>query len=655
MEKGKMLSGRIFDSKIHSSDVTGKEKWIGYMLGPVGALMINAVLGGSYLNQYWTDVLGIGGLWGGAFLVVFPLASKIFDAITNIIMGWIINRTKSRQGKARPYLLLSAFILPITGILLFAVPNIPVSWQAVWIMIAYNLFFSFAYTIYNMSHNMMVPLSTRNVTQRGVLAVFNQVAGVMVTGILAALVFPMVVLPMIGASKTLWVSTMSIICIAMFPLMILEYYYTKERVTEEQGLSEQKKVPYMMQVKAVFTDKYVGIILVYFFIQLVGVTLKNSTVVYYCNYILGTYNDGVTQTLVQIIGGIPMGIGIFAVWPLAKRFGKRNVTVAGFVLYAVGGAICCMAPTNMPVFLAGQFIKNIGGLPCSYVFMALFADSFDHLEWKTGFRSDSMAMSIYSTIMVIMVGICTAVLNAGLNASGYIQPVNVADISEAAAAMAQNGWISQLPIEQYKAMLDGTYTVAFKQPGAVNQAIIFFFIGLEIITSIICAILLLFVNVEKNASRKLAMIRMRQKAECEAGGKVWMDPEVLMDQKQQEADREAEDSFRRELKARCEKNGSDYDTELQKHIARVEAKKGKAEEKRIAAESKAARKAKLAEEKRTAKLAGMTPEQVTKRKEREQRRQERDETAWINESQKGERTYAKYQSELAGYNKTLKK
>lgn len=87
----------------------------------------------------------------------------------------------------------------------------------------------------------------------------------------------------------------------------------------------------------------------------------------------------------------------------------------------------------MPVFLAGQFIKNIGGLPCSYVFMALFADSFDHLEWKTGFRSDSMAMSIYSTIMVIMVGICTAVLNAGLNASGYIQPVNVADISEAAA------------------------------------------------------------------------------------------------------------------------------------------------------------------------------------------------------------------------------
>ena len=67
-------------------------------------MLINAILGGSFLNQYWTDVLKIGGLWGGAFLVVFPIISKIIDAITNFIMGWIIDRTKSKQGKARPYL-----------------------------------------------------------------------------------------------------------------------------------------------------------------------------------------------------------------------------------------------------------------------------------------------------------------------------------------------------------------------------------------------------------------------------------------------------------------------------------------------------------------------------------------------------------------------
>ncbi len=114
--------------------------------------------------------------------------------------------------------------------------------------------------------------------------------------------------------------------------------------------------------------------------------MKNSALVYYCNYVLGTYNDGVTQMLVSVIGGIPMGIGIFAVWPLAKKFGKRNVTLFGFVLYALGSLICWAAPTNMVVVLVGQFIKNIGGLPCAYVFMALFADVLDHSEWRSGFR-----------------------------------------------------------------------------------------------------------------------------------------------------------------------------------------------------------------------------------------------------------------------------
>lgn len=72
---------------------------------------------------------------------------------------------------------------------------------------------------------------------------------------------------------------------------------------------------------------------------------------------LGTYNDGITQTMLSVIGGIPMGIGVFAVWPLAKKFGKRNVTLAGFVLYALGSAVCWMFPTNMTIMLAGQFVK----------------------------------------------------------------------------------------------------------------------------------------------------------------------------------------------------------------------------------------------------------------------------------------------------------
>lgn len=98
--KNEMLSAKLFDSRIHSQNVTGKEKWLGYLLGPCGALLLNAVLA-TYLNVYYTDVLKLTTAWGGAFLVVFPLVSKIIDAITNVIMGYIIDRTKTKQGKAR--------------------------------------------------------------------------------------------------------------------------------------------------------------------------------------------------------------------------------------------------------------------------------------------------------------------------------------------------------------------------------------------------------------------------------------------------------------------------------------------------------------------------------------------------------------------------
>ena len=172
MGNGKLLSGKVFNSKVHSKNVEGKEKWLGYLLGPCGALLLNAVLA-TYLNVYYTDVLNLTAVWGGVFLTVFPIVSKIIDALTNVLMGYIIDRTKSKQGKARPWLLVSAPLLTVTGILLFTVPNASVTVQVIWVMLSYNLFYSFAYTIYNMSHNLMVPLSTRNTLQRGGLSVFN--------------------------------------------------------------------------------------------------------------------------------------------------------------------------------------------------------------------------------------------------------------------------------------------------------------------------------------------------------------------------------------------------------------------------------------------------------------------------------------------------
>ena len=359
----------------------------------------------------------------------------------------------------------------------------------------------------------MVPLSTRDTTDRGGLSVFNQITTIMMSGILVALVFPMVVMPMIGVDKTKWITLMTFLSIIALPLTLLEYFFTKERVTEENAeAGEESTLSLGKQMKIIFTDKYMLLLYAYFLISTVGTVLKNLSLVYYCNYVLGTYNDGVTQMLVSVIGGVPMGIGIFAVWPLAKRFGKRNITMVGFILYAIGSLICWLFSTNLVVVLAGQFIKNIGGLPGSYVFMALFADCLDHLEWKSEKRVDGAAMSIYNIIAVAMVGIVTGVFNWMLALAGYVAPITAGSLSEASQYLSANGLTPQIALDALKAAADGSYTIAMQQSASVNGAITFGFVGLEVFTGIILAVILFFVDVEKRVNKEQTEIKARRES-----------------------------------------------------------------------------------------------------------------------------------------------
>lgn len=637
MEKW-MLGNRVFNSKVKSKNVTNKEKWLGYLIGPIGALLLNAVLG-TYLNVYYTDVLKLTTIWGGLFLTIFPLISKIIDAATNVLMGFIIDRTKTRQGKARPWLLVSAPFLTITGILLFVVPSGNITLQVIWVIFSYNLFYSFAFTIYTMAHSLMVPLSTRNTVQRGGLSVFNQISTIMISGIVVALIFPMAIMPIVGVDKTSWIILMGIISGLALPLTLIEYYFTKERITEEKSGEEEKKVPFLLQLKAIFTDKCVVLLIIYFLIYTIGSTFKNIALVYYCNYVLGTYNDGITQTLVSVLGGIPMGIGIFAVWPLAKKFGKKNVTMIGFLIYAVGSAICWMQPNNLILVLVGQFIKNIGGLPCAYVFMALFADALDGIEWRTGFRADGMAMSIYSIITVAVVGICTGLFNLFLANYGYVAPITVGDLQSGTSIAGLN---TQLTLEQINDLIANNKldaSIAFVQNSGVNNFITFAFVGLEVITGLACAGILFFVNIEKTINKKHEVLVEREKAQYAKEGKKWLPADERNAIEIAKQEQEAEEYYKQELKEKCAKKHLDFDKEYQIHLDKVKLAKEKQEEK----QKQAAKKVQLKKEKYESKL---TPEKRTKIEAREKKLNESIEKIWAVEKPKGEKDYEYYQGEL---------
>ena len=632
MSKGNgfVLENRIFDSRVKSKNVTGKEKRLGYLLGPCGALLLNATLN-IYLNQYYVDVLGLGALFGGLFIALFPIFSKIIDGVVDILYGYLIDRTKSKQGKGRPWILLCAPLLAITGILLFTVPQADPGIQAIYVVITYNLFYSFAYSIYNMAYNLMVPLSTRNTQQRNLLSVFTQVSTIMISGILVALVLPMVVLPFIGVDKTMWIIVMSIFSTIALPLTLIQYYFTKERITEEKRDQQEKKIPFKAQLKAAFSDKYIYLLMLYFLVYTLGTQFKNLGLVYFSNYVLGTYSDGFTQTMISVIGGVPMGIGIFAVWPLVKRFGKKNVTFAGFLIYALGSAICCIAPDNMVIVLIGQFIKNIGGLPCSYVFMALMADCLDNLEWKTGFRSDGVVTATYNIVSTTVTGVGTGLFNFGLSANGYVAPITgevPSDITNTVQKTIENA--------------DGSISTIFNQNDSVISFIVFAFLGFEILTGLISAILIWFIDVEKNISRKQKVLVEREKEEFKKEGKVWLPADERAAIKQEKDDLEAEEAYKEELVKKCEKEGKDFAKEYAIHLYKKNLKAEKDHQKEL----KTINAEKAFNEKMKKNHAERLAKFNDKQKANYEKHQQKLEEKWIKEKERGERIYQKFQKEL---------
>ena len=158
-EKKDIWSNPILSSAVKSGDVKIPEMFFGYLVGPFGALLSSGIFT-SMLQKYLNEVLGL----SNSFLTALPLVSTIFIIIANLIVGQLIEKTRALAGKARPWILLSAATLSIASILMFIVPANGLA-RMIWIAVAYNLYYSVAFPIYNTANSTMVPVSTRNGNQ----------------------------------------------------------------------------------------------------------------------------------------------------------------------------------------------------------------------------------------------------------------------------------------------------------------------------------------------------------------------------------------------------------------------------------------------------------------------------------------------------------
>ncbi len=554
VKKKSLLDAPIFDSRIKSANTTKAESWLGYFAGPALMFIVYICLGGSYLNQFYTDVLGL----SGVFLTWMPAISKAVDAITNIIMGRIIDKTRTRHGKARPYLLLGGPLIILSAFLLYAVPKANPTVQMVWIVVSYNLFFAFAFTIYNMSHTLMVPLSTRNTKQRDTLALLTNAGVNMVPGFLVTIVMP-IMINAFGVGKDsqgTWIAMMSVLSCFALPACLLEYYFTKERVTEDAMAAgkdpKEDVVAFKEQVKACFGNKYWRLIMGYALIWQLSTVLSTQSMLYYCNWVLARSVDGGTglQVLVNVIGQAPLGIGVIILWPLVGKFGKRRVTAIGLVIAVVGCALGLLfsfaAEVNFTLILLALIIKSIGTVP-TYVMAAQIAESLDHIEYSNKFRADGCSASIYSVIITVCTGIASSILLGGISALGYQAPASTVQ--------------------------EITQTVG------VRNFFTFCFFGTPLISAAVSAVIMLFYKVEDEMPQITASISAFHRAEAEARGEVYVSPEEKARLEQEENDRIAEENRLKELKAKCEKKGLNFEEEEARYQAKLAEKKAKAEAK----------------------------------------------------------------------------
>ena len=177
----------------------------------------------------------------------------------NLIVGQLIERTRTMAGKARPWILLSALTLSAASVLMFIVPFEGTA-KMVWIAVAYNLFYAVAYPIYNTANSTLIPVSTRNSKQRGALASFTNVAGLGVMGA-GSMVFPILVSFALKEDQHLWFVAMLAIAVFSALTIYLQFQFTRERVTEElmaqgsAGETQAKAASLKEQLSAVVSEK----------------------------------------------------------------------------------------------------------------------------------------------------------------------------------------------------------------------------------------------------------------------------------------------------------------------------------------------------------------------------------------------------------------
>ena len=495
--KGGFFNSPLMRSKIKAANVKlFPEAGLGYLVGPLLALISNGIIN-VWLAQYWDKVLGMGE-WAPLFQTLLPIFSSILIVVGNLFVGKLLEKKPTLAGKARPLILLGMPVILVSFLLLFLFPthaaegtdsfNVGTS---ILVAVGYNLYYALAWPLYYTSHSALVNLSTRDGKSRGLLAtciMAAQLAAAGVSGMFGgAIVDALKPLPVYTYTDTYkaanpkltanftnqftdvkgltegtdyitevtremanekWFVLMIVMIVTLIAGCIIEYFFTRERITEEEvriqeeagEKKEVKKVSMGEQAKICLHDKYWWIIIVFFFLYQFGGMMKNNDMSWYSQAMTG---GNTLSSLINTVGAIPTAAGMAIVWPIAAKIGKSKTIAFGGFLALLGGAIAFFGligslQGNKLLTLLGTdlstsgllavisfVVKALGTCPAMYIALAVMALVLDHQEAVYGKRTDGFTMAVYGSIMVAMSGLCNGIVVGLDNICGDIETKKV--------------------------------------------------------------------------------------------------------------------------------------------------------------------------------------------------------------------------------------
>ncbi len=365
-----------------------------------------------YLAFFYTDVFGI----SPAFVGTMFLVVRIIDAITDPLMGALADRTQTKYGKFRPYLLWFALPFGAISVLAFTTPDFSETGKMWYAFLTYTALMM-VYTAINIPYCALGGVLTADPKERvsvqSVRFVFAMLGGLMVT----ALTGPLVAYFGQGDQAKgyqLAILTMSVLGVVMF---FLCFWGTKERLSPP--VSQQSNIK--ADFKALWQNDQWRILSLAAVFLLTGAVLRNTLAIYYVKYVLMQPDDIDTFLTLGMIGSI---VGCMLAQPLAKRFCKIKLYQSFQVLAALMCVVSLLAGAEAPVIALVAFVLwRVFFDAGSPLLWAKMADTVDYGQWKTGIRTTGMVYS--SIVFFIKLGLAIGGAAASWLLAGYGYEANI--------------------------------------------------------------------------------------------------------------------------------------------------------------------------------------------------------------------------------------